>query len=499
MKKKCLTCEVDNISMSGETVFNENKIPDWYKKNGNYSLLPKILNCEDKYNANKNDLVPEYPDITNTEVRVPINDEKLKDKWIFYWAANASKNPLIIKTPKEAYDTNQNRGLLELNSDGFGEMILNCPQPYKVDGITYPGHVHYVSLNADKTWDMNVLTKDIICYIDNDRLQDVIESRDHILVNASEIQDKEIKSINITPESLNISNKKKKLILEIKKAKLTLNKLESVDVLDVPIVLYTTSQNDEIKNLMNHFLESGFSNLTLYKKDSDSDEKKDSDSDEKKESLEFENESLFNMKKDTKEKLVVITGSKNIVYNHDIETGELTFNKNNKDIYIGKWDGRMPINWDNSIEAVEINKQHSEIYNKNYSDDSDDGESSSSDDDDDIKDKSEEDGSSSSSSDDDDDVVKDDDDDVVKDDVDDVVKDKDVKRNNDGDKSSVGGSKVDTVKLRKLKQLLSGGSVESKSDGIEVFQKDAIQLKKKSSNDKSSQENFRGWGWTFFQ
>ena len=49
-KKNCLTCIPNDDK-------NEDTIPLWYKKEGNYSLLPKILNCSDEYNANIKDLV----------------------------------------------------------------------------------------------------------------------------------------------------------------------------------------------------------------------------------------------------------------------------------------------------------------------------------------------------------------------------------------------------------------------------------------------------------
>ena len=484
-KKKCLTCVVksedgNNISIDNETVATENKIPQWYKETGNYSLLPRILNCEDKYNANDNDLIAEVPDITGTEVRVPINDEKLGDKWIFYWAANPSKNSLVIKTPKEAYNKNENRGLLKLNEKGYGEMILNCPQPYKVNGVTYPGHVHFVSLKEDKTWDMNVLTKDIICYIDDEIFKEAFSSRDHILVNASEIEDKDIKSINISPESLNISNKKKKLILEIKKDKDTKKKLERVEILDVPIVLYTTSNNnEEVKVLLNHFLESGFSNITLYKKgDNKVDDNKVDDN--KVVDNKVDDNKIFNIKKDKTEKLIIVKDNENIVYDHDIETGRLTFNKDNKDIFIGTWDGKMPINWDSNEDAIEIKHEHSEIYDKGQDDDTSDEDTS--DDDTSDEDTSDEEPEKEE---------------PKKEQPKKEEPKKEEPKKEEPKKEQNGGNNIDRVKLKKLKVLLSGGGEKEKE---KTFKKEKITLKSTNDiNDKSIQENFRGWGYTFFK
>ena len=49
MTKICLTCKVSKSMNQSEL---EKVIPDWYKEIGNYSLLPPILNNNDKYNDN---------------------------------------------------------------------------------------------------------------------------------------------------------------------------------------------------------------------------------------------------------------------------------------------------------------------------------------------------------------------------------------------------------------------------------------------------------------
>ena len=72
MGKKCLTCKPSN-----KTIVNTEKlVPLWYKKMGNYSLLPKSLNCNDKYNPNKNELKSFKPRITDTEVNVEVKKKK---------------------------------------------------------------------------------------------------------------------------------------------------------------------------------------------------------------------------------------------------------------------------------------------------------------------------------------------------------------------------------------------------------------------------------------
>ena len=47
MSDICYTCKVSKSMNKAEL---EKVIPDWYKEIGNYSLLPPMLNNNDKYN-----------------------------------------------------------------------------------------------------------------------------------------------------------------------------------------------------------------------------------------------------------------------------------------------------------------------------------------------------------------------------------------------------------------------------------------------------------------
>ena len=158
-----------------------NEIPEWYLKDSNYSL-PKVLTCNDKYNANKKDLVEETPNITDTEIKIPL--EIKKNTWVFYWAADSNKNATVIKNPEEAYNKNKNRGLLKSDDKGKVELILNTPQPYKVDGVTYPRHLHYVTLNSNKTWSMDVKAIVVKSYVDKARVKTILKSNDHVIIYA---------------------------------------------------------------------------------------------------------------------------------------------------------------------------------------------------------------------------------------------------------------------------------------------------------------------------
>ena len=123
MTKKCLDCKstvIDDLESE-----MENDVPLWYKKAGNYSLLPKLLNCEDKFNPNKNELEEKIPDISEIRVEVPVKVEE-GDTWIFYWAALSNKE-LEINGPEAAYSDESNSGLVNISIE-FSSIIFRTSE-----------------------------------------------------------------------------------------------------------------------------------------------------------------------------------------------------------------------------------------------------------------------------------------------------------------------------------------------------------------------------------
>ena len=208
MTKKCLDCKskvIDDLESDMENV-----VPLWYKKEGNYSLLPKALNCDNKYNATKVDLKKETPRITDIEVEVPIKTKA--NTWVFYWAAQPQKDPKKINEPAKAYGKEKNSGLLKTNKKGEATLVLNCPQPYKVDEITYPRHVHYVTLTDEDVWDTNVKTIVVICQMKKNDLKEVLSSKTHFVINALPKEKKSIPdTLNLPQSSITTKNRDKKV------------------------------------------------------------------------------------------------------------------------------------------------------------------------------------------------------------------------------------------------------------------------------------------------
>jgi len=191
MKDICLDCLVLEQ--------NTRKVPLWSKREGNDSLLPYIIR-DDRYNPKKTSLQKEHPEISKSTVKVQINTNK-NNTWVFYWAATKSTNPSVIMSERDAYGSNTNHGLVKTDDRGNCELILNCPQPYKVDNIIYPRHVHYTFLTSEKTWDENIHSMVVMCDIDFETLREYSNNRSHIIINALESDDHKKRGI---PGSINM-------------------------------------------------------------------------------------------------------------------------------------------------------------------------------------------------------------------------------------------------------------------------------------------------------
>ena len=67
---------------------HKHKLSKWLKDEGVYSMLPKVLTCEDKYNAVKNsEIETETPEITGSRLEIDVNvpiRNKEKFNYIFF-------------------------------------------------------------------------------------------------------------------------------------------------------------------------------------------------------------------------------------------------------------------------------------------------------------------------------------------------------------------------------------------------------------------------------
>ena len=262
MTKICLTCSINDK-------LNKNKIPKWYYKIGNESLLPPILNNNKEYSMdNKKNFKNTEPELSDINVSVNIENES-PNKWLFYWASDPQNSYSIINDPIVAYNNEDNHGLVKTDKNGNAKIILNCPQSYKVNNITYPRHVHFTLEKNDEA--LNALSEESF--------------------NKYHIPD----TYNLPYESLNKLPKAKKKI-KIKKFLKNIIKnypkiLKLVDskklnILDVPIITYCANKKCNAgKNLTEHLIDSGFTNILEYPGGNEDFKKKDKEeklNDEKK-------------------------------------------------------------------------------------------------------------------------------------------------------------------------------------------------------------------------
>ena len=492
MVKKCLSCESNLIDDLESDM--ENIVPLWYKKEGNYSLLPKALNCDNKYNPQKVDLKESTPDITDVEVKVSVKAKK--DTWVFYWASQPQKDSKKINGAAKAYGKEKNSGLLKTGKKGEVDLILNCPQPYKVDSITYPRHVHYVTLTDDEVWDTDVKTVVVTCHITKDDLKDVLKAKTHFVINAlPEISHSEKSipdSLNLPLEDVNEKNRGKKIKDFIEdniehypdlKELVTKKKLQ---LKDVPIVVYCANKECKAShNLLQHMMNSGFSNVLEYP----GGVKEWFDEEKKQKSLTFydEESSLTDDIYDleiTKEKIVI----DGIIYTHDLDNQELY---DNDEELVGLWDGKK-VKWESDDDEAKHKKR---IMAREKGDDKEKPDRSSSDSDDDgdkkqRKKKKKDDSSSYESS---------------ESEVTDEEEEEEDEEEPDKKESKSNDSSLIDDKLKQLKDLLSsglsGGEILGGGGGKKrpTSKKDGVYLTDNSSlSEKKFNETFRGWGFTFF-
>ena len=274
MSKICLACDInDDNDNSLLADLNKNDIPLWSKKEGNYSLLPKLVGKK-KFNPNKTEFKkPIIPKKTNVTVRIPVKTNKAKT-WVLYWAATDINNYTDVNdSPVKAYDNESNSGLIKTDNKGEGFLILNCPQLYSEDNITYPRHVHYTTLTSDNVWDENVKALIVTCNLDFSAMKNIIENKTHIIINASKTQNIEYSfKLNYKNlEKLEVTERLKKITESIekntKKQKDLNRKIKTgeIDIKYIPIVVYCESERCELsKKLIKLLIKTGFVNIVKY-------------------------------------------------------------------------------------------------------------------------------------------------------------------------------------------------------------------------------------------
>ncbi len=255
------------------------------KEEGIYTMLPRALTCEDKYNAHKNALKEETPPIKETQLDVELKIEE-GDSWVFYWASEPLdiKDLSPVKDAKEAYNgygNENNRGLVKTDEKGNATLILNCPDVYRDEGNLYPRHVHYSVLDSDNNWSETIGTLEVICKFPYEVMKHIVESKNKVIINALPPEEFEKRHI---PNSVNLYYKElegKTRTQRYRKVKSLIKSTLKKPVMyppikeflddkehrttDVPIIVYCLNEGcPSAEKLVDLIYESGFMNVIMY-------------------------------------------------------------------------------------------------------------------------------------------------------------------------------------------------------------------------------------------
>jgi len=504
---------------------NKEEIPLWSKKDGLYSTLPKILNCEDKYNPNKNELEEESPKIVGTKLEISLEIMET-DSWVFYWATEAGSSLEGDKPedPATSYGDESNHGVTKTDKDGNANLVLNCPRLYKEDKTLYPRHVHYTVLTEDDVWSTTIGTLEVMCKVPYDIMKQIIGKKTYLVMNAlsKEAYNKQHipHSILCHHESLIGLTKQKKdgVIKQLIKESLedlpeVKEFVDSTSIKDVPIIVYCAhSDCDASSKLIDHLYSCGYYNVMEYPggtkewfsktkdtelfEDMPSDEEISDDGDDGEDDEDGEDEAT---KLSEDEEIIVYDG---IQYIHKLDTDEV-LTKEDMEV-IGTYDGE-DIEWNSTKEyknhlkrikdkggkrfTADEEEEEEEEGEEEEGEEEEEEEEEEEDDEDDEDDEEEEEEVDHESSDDDDD---DDDDDDLEEYNEESLQSKKVSELKELlDKlkeKSVSGKKQDIINcLVKCKPVFKGGGA-----GDNMIYGGGI-------NQSLSNQGFRGWGFTFLR
>ena len=289
----CLNCKI--------LIQNKKKSSLFSKIDQNDSLLPLIIRL-DKYNPKNSILKQEFPKLTKYTTSVNVESNK-RERWLFYWAANKSKDPSHIMSERDAYGSNTNHGLVKTDENGNAKLVLNCPQPYKDDNskLTYPRHVHYTFLKEDDTWNENINSLVVLCHLDFSTMKMYSDTKSHMIISTIKEDESIDNNVYLDYKSLyemNRTERKHYLLRFLKDNIEKYPKLNSkvlsknLKLRDIPIVVYGKNREDKSSlktceylidsNIVNVIEYSGGiddfkNNMEKPKNDSDTDTEEDDD------------------------------------------------------------------------------------------------------------------------------------------------------------------------------------------------------------------------------
>ena len=242
----CLNCKI--------LIQNKRKSSLFSKLDTNESLLPLIIRL-DKYNPKNSILREEFPKLTKYTTSIEVKSNK-HERWLFYWAANRSKDPSHIMSERDAYGSNTNHGVIKTDENGNAKLILNCPQPYKDDNskLTYPRHVHYTFLKEDDTWNENINSLVVLCHLDFSTMKMYNDTKSHMIISTVKEDDTIDNNVYLDYKLLYEMNRTERKHYLLRFLKNNIEKYpklnskilsKSLKLRDIPIVVYGQNREDK--------------------------------------------------------------------------------------------------------------------------------------------------------------------------------------------------------------------------------------------------------------
>lgn len=262
----CLTCK-ETPDMMKNHITKLEEMPEWKLLRGDTTYFPN-----DKVIDLKNIKIS-TPTKTTTNVHIHLGKGKA-DRYVFYFAAEPSKNELEHIEANKAYGKFKNSGIAKTNTNGNAVLKIRCPQNYKEKGLWYP-HIHFLISNSSKTkWNSSLYTKLILCPINKNTVKEAIKHQSHLILNSLPLSYYIKSSIpNSYPLPLDsISNLEKKevvkyiksLLHHVPKIKKAVDK-GKIDIFSIPIIVYCYNKKcNSSTRLIKHLWKLGFKNIKDY-------------------------------------------------------------------------------------------------------------------------------------------------------------------------------------------------------------------------------------------
>jgi hypothetical protein len=278
-KKLCKTCKPFSIKKNYIQYFTKNNktVPLWLKRESHYTQLPYPLLNNKRFNLTNKQNLREYVPCDNkclsfvfdlTQIKELKNNKYL---WVYYWSTlKRDYNNFIIPDAKTAFGDYSNSGLRKSDKNGIIKFKLRNPQPYQINGIIYPPHLHFCFKSNKNIWSDNIYTIFFFPQLNYEKFNFIRNKNLAIVINALPLDKGSLDNVLKIPfDNLDKIDIKKKIKVELKNYKYNkinrLLKSKRIKLKEIPLVIFCKNKYCKASIILfNHLLNIGFYNLMKY-------------------------------------------------------------------------------------------------------------------------------------------------------------------------------------------------------------------------------------------